>query len=72
LAARLASGTGTPALPASVLHLAGRRGDSRLVTTAAQLARAGDTSGPELSEAAAQALAAHVGRAEAGELIRPA
>lgn len=72
LAARLAPRTGMPGQPASVLDLARRGGESRLVTTASQLARAGEITGPELSEAAAQALAAHVARAEAGELIRPA
>jgi hypothetical protein len=68
LAARLVPRVGAPELPAMVLKLAGRRGDTRIGTTAAQLAREREATGSERGAAAAQALAAHIARAEAGEL----
>jgi Family of unknown function (DUF6493) len=69
LAAQLVPRVGAPELPAMVLDLAGRRGDTRVATTAAQLTRERESAGTELGTAAAQALAAHVARAEAGELV---
>jgi Family of unknown function (DUF6493) len=68
LAAGLTTRVGAPELPGSVLELAGRRGSTRIVTTAGQLVRASDRPAPEQAEAAAQALTARVERAEAGEL----
>jgi hypothetical protein len=58
---------GAPELPPAVLQLAGRRSDSRVVTTAGQLVRATETAAPELGDAAAQALSAQVARAEASQ-----
>ncbi len=68
LAARLVPRVGAPELPAMVLELAGRRSDTRIATTAGQLARERQAAGSELATAAAQAFAAHAARAEAGEL----
>jgi hypothetical protein len=68
LAASLAARVGTPGLPASVLELAGRRGRTRIVTTAGQLVRASESAGPERVEAAVEALTGWVQRAEAGQL----
>jgi hypothetical protein len=70
LAAQLVPRVGAPELPPMVADLAARRGDTRVATTAAQLAREREAAGSELGTAAAQALAAHVARAEAGELAR--
>ncbi len=68
LAAQLVPRVGAPELPGMVLDLARRRGDTRVATTAAQLARERESAGTELGTAAALALAAHVSRAEAGEV----
>jgi hypothetical protein len=65
LAARLATRTGVPELPAAVQDLAARRGSSRILTTARQLEAAASSEAPDRSRAAAQALTALVTRAEA-------
>jgi hypothetical protein len=56
---------GVPELPGVVTQLANRRGSSRLGTTAKQLLRARDSQAPDRKQAAAEALAALVARAEA-------
>ncbi len=68
LAARLVPRVGAPELPPMVFELAGRRADTRIATTAAQLARERGAAGSERDAAAKQALATHVARAEAAEL----
>ena len=66
LAADLAATAGLPDLPPDLASLA-RRGRSRLSAAAALLAGAASVPAPDRPEAAAQALAALVTRAEAGE-----
>jgi Family of unknown function (DUF6493) len=65
LAARLGSRTGLPELPAAVREMAVRRGSSRIIVTARQLAAAASSKAPARDRAAAQALTALVARAEA-------
>ena len=63
LAARLGTRVGVPAMPAAVQELAARRGSTRLIATARQLAAAGQGPAPDRAEAVQQALAAHLQRA---------
>jgi hypothetical protein len=64
LAARLGTRTGVPDLPAAVRDTAAKRGSSRLITTARQLAAAASSDAPDRRRAAMQALTALVTRAE--------
>ena len=66
LAARLATRTGLPELPAAARDMAARRGSSRIATTTRQLEAAASSEAPDRGRAAAQALTALVTRAEAG------
>jgi uncharacterized protein DUF6493 len=63
LAAQLATRVGAAELPAAVPELAARRGSTRLVTTARQLAAAARGPAPERPQVIEQALAAHLLRA---------
>src|ERR1022692_4432987 len=65
LAARLGATVGVPELPDAIRDLADRRG-GRLGATARQLLRADDDRAPDREQAAVQALAALVARADAG------
>jgi hypothetical protein len=65
LAAQLGASTGVPELPAAVRDMAAKRGSSRIITTARQLAAAATSDAPDLGRAAAQALTALITRAEA-------
>jgi hypothetical protein len=65
LAARLGARTGVPELPAAARDMAARRGSSRIITTARQLAAAASSDAPDRGRAGAQALAALVMRAQA-------
>jgi hypothetical protein len=65
MAARLATTVGIPSLPDAVTELGGRRGTTRLATTARQLVQTQDSPAPGRGAAAAQALSALVVRAEA-------
>jgi hypothetical protein len=64
LAARLGATVGVPELPDAIRDLADRRG-GRLGATARQLLRADDDRAPDREQAAVQALAALVARADA-------
>jgi hypothetical protein len=72
LAAQLGAAVGVPELPVAVSELAGRRGGSRLATTAAQLVQAQAGPAPDRGRAAAQALEALVARAEEAGAARSA
>jgi hypothetical protein len=65
LAARLGASTGVPELPAAVCDMAAKRGSSRIITTARQLAAAASSDAPDRGRAGAQALKALITRAEA-------
>ena len=66
LAARLGASAGVPPLPDAVRDIASRRGTSRLVVTARQLAQAAQGPAPQQQQAAVHALTALVAQAEVG------
>jgi hypothetical protein len=63
LAARLGTRVGVPGPNPAVQALAARRGSTRLIATARQLAAAGQRPAPASHQAVQQALAAHLQRA---------
>jgi hypothetical protein len=65
LAAQFAASVGRPELPAAITALGDRKGSSRMVVTARQLAQAGDGPAPGRQQAAIEALTALADRAGA-------